>query len=69
MQLVLKPDLKIAASPSLIQRGCVVLIGLDQIRQQAGARWEKMRPSIYAHLECCSARSSGLPTTAPRSTI
>jgi hypothetical protein len=51
MQRILKPELKTAASPALLERGCVVLIGLEQIRDQAGRRWEKMRPSIYAHLE------------------
>jgi len=51
MQRILKPELKIAASAALIQRGCVILIGLDQIRVQAAGRWEKMRASIYAHLE------------------
>jgi hypothetical protein len=51
MQRTLKPELKIAAAPALLQRGCVNVIGLEEIRFEAGLRWEKIRPSIYAHLE------------------
>ena len=48
---MLKPELRIAAAPALLQRGCVNVIGLEEIRFEAGPRWEKIRPSIYAHLE------------------
>lgn len=51
MQRILKPDLKFVASPALLARGCVTVIGLEAIRGEAGARWEKMRPTIYSHLE------------------
>ena len=51
MQRTLKPELKIAAAPALLERGCVNVIGLEEIRFEAGLRWEKIRPSIYAHLE------------------
>jgi hypothetical protein len=51
MHRTLKPGLKTAASAALIERGCVNVIGLDEIKREAGVRWEKMRPSIYSHLE------------------
>ncbi len=51
MQRTLKPELRIAAAPALLQRGCVNVIGLEEIRFEAALRWEKIRPSIYAHLE------------------
>ena len=51
MHRALKPELKVAASAALLQRGCVNVIGLEEIKFEAGPRWEKMRSSIYAHLE------------------
>lgn len=43
--------IRTAASPAMIKRGCVNVVGLDLIKAQAGARWEKMRDAIYARLE------------------
>jgi hypothetical protein len=51
MHRKLKPELKMAASAALLERGCVNVIGLDDIKSEAGARWAKMQPSICAHLE------------------
>lgn len=51
MQAILKPELRIAASPELLARGCVTLIGLQEVRNQAAARWPRMRAAIHAHLE------------------
>lgn len=51
MHRMLKPELKVAASAALLQRGCVNVIGLEEIKFEAGSRWDKMRPSICAHLE------------------
>jgi hypothetical protein len=51
MHRTLRPELKVAASATLLQRGCVNVIGLEEIKFEAGPRWEKMRSSIYAHLE------------------
>jgi hypothetical protein len=51
MQRIIKPELKFVASPALLERGCVIVIGLEAIRDEAGARWDKMRHSIYLNLE------------------
>lgn len=51
MLRIIKPDLKFVASPALLERGCVIVIGLEAIRDEAGARWDKMRHSIYLNLE------------------
>jgi len=51
MQRIIKPELKFVASPALLERGCVVVIGLEAIRNEAGARWDKMRQAIYMNLE------------------
>jgi hypothetical protein len=51
VERVLKPELKIVASPALLSRGCVIVIGLEAIRDQAGSRWERMQTPIHAHLE------------------
>src|SRR6185312_15847786 len=51
MQRILKPELRIAASPALIERGSVIVIGLEAIRDEAGQRWERMRNAIHSHLE------------------
>jgi hypothetical protein len=45
------PILHIAASPDLLQRGCVHLIELDQIKSEIGPRWEKHKESVWAHME------------------
>jgi EAL domain-containing protein (putative c-di-GMP-specific phosphodiesterase class I) len=59
MQRILRPDLRFAASPALLERGCVNLIGLEEIRAGAGPRWEKMQPSICAHLESLLRQTLG----------
>jgi len=46
-----RPEIKAAATPALLQRGCVHVIGLEPIREQAGARWEKIRDGVYLRLE------------------
>jgi hypothetical protein len=51
MQRIIKPELKFVASPALLERGCVIVIGLESIRDEAGARWDKMRNAIYLNLE------------------
>jgi hypothetical protein len=51
MQRILKPELKFAASTVLLERGCVNVIGLEEIKVKAGSRWKKMHQSICAHLE------------------
>jgi hypothetical protein len=51
MGYALKPELKVVASPALLERGCVSIIKLDEIRAEAGPRWEKLRGSVSAHLE------------------
>ncbi len=43
--------LQIAASPALIERGCVQVIGLEEIRDEIGERWEKRKETVWAHLE------------------
>lgn len=46
-----RPDIKAAASPALLERGCVNVIGLEALREKAGTRWPKIRDGIYARLE------------------
>jgi hypothetical protein len=56
---VLNPDLRAAAPEALIRRGCVTVIELDAIKASAGARWEKMRETIYARLEAILRQKLG----------
>jgi len=51
MHHALRPELKVVASPVLLERGCVNVIALDEIKTEAGVRWEKLRSSVSAHLE------------------
>jgi hypothetical protein len=46
-----RPDLKAAASPALLARGCVHVIGLEALRHKAGSLWEKIRAGIHSRLE------------------
>ena len=46
-----QPILQIAAAPALIERGCVQVIGLEEIRDEIGERWEKRKETVWAHLE------------------
>ncbi len=48
---MLTPEIRTAASPQLIARGCVNVISLGLIRTKAGARWNRMRDTIYARLD------------------
>ncbi|MGZ6021042.1 MAG: hypothetical protein ACXWLQ_00410 [Rhizomicrobium sp.] len=56
---VLNPDLKAAAPEALIRRGCVTVIELYAIKASAGARWDKMRETIYARLEAILRQKLG----------
>jgi hypothetical protein len=47
----LDSGLKVAASAALIQRGCVQVIGLSGLKSESGARWDKLKESIWAHME------------------
>jgi hypothetical protein len=57
--LTLGFDLKSMASPALIRRGGVNVIGLEAIRAGTGARWERMRESIYARMEAQLSQKLG----------
>jgi hypothetical protein len=46
-----RSDLKAAASPALLARGCVHVIGLEALRNKAGPLWEKIRAGIHSRLE------------------
>src|SRR5882672_694716 len=46
-----RPDLKAAASPELLKRGCVHVIGLEALRDKAGPLWQKIHAGIYSRLE------------------
>ncbi len=43
------------AEAGLVERGCVVMLGLDAIRERLGARWERRREQVWksamAHIE------------------
>lgn len=54
-----RPELKAAASPALLARGCVNAIGLDGIKAEAGARWEKTRENVTARLEAILRQKLG----------
>jgi hypothetical protein len=45
------PQLRVAASAALLERGCVNVIGLEEIKSETGARWERLKLSIWGHLE------------------
>jgi hypothetical protein len=45
------PMLKVVASPALMERGSVQTIGLEEIQAEIGPRWDKLKDSIWAHLE------------------
>jgi hypothetical protein len=44
-------EFRFAASPALLDRGCVNVIGFGAIREQAGARWPKFREGVISRLE------------------
>ena len=45
------PEVKRTSSALLARSGSSCVIGLGAIKRVAGARWEKMRPSIYQRIE------------------
>jgi hypothetical protein len=51
MQHNFASELKVAASTTLIERGCVQVIGLSGLKSEIGARWDKLKESTWAHLE------------------
>ena len=51
MSYAVNPDLRIAASTALLQRGCVNVIRLDTIKTEAGTRWSKIRDAVCAQME------------------
>jgi hypothetical protein len=51
MQGRANPIIRIAACNELLQRGCVNLIGLGEIKAEVGPRWEKVGASVLAKLE------------------
>ncbi len=53
------PILQIAAAPALIERGCVQVIGLEEIRAEFGERWEKRKETVWAHLETLLSQKLG----------
>ncbi len=51
--------LKIAASAALMERGCVYVIGLDDVRAQMGERWDKRKETVWARLEILLSHKLG----------
>jgi hypothetical protein len=47
----LNPVLKVAASAALMKRGSVQTIGLEEIKAEIGSRWDKLKESIWSHLD------------------
>src|ERR1044071_9044221 len=46
-----RPDIRAAATPSLLERGCVHVIDFGAIRDEAGVRWDKIKEGVHARLE------------------
>ncbi len=44
-------ELRAAASPALLGRGCVKIIGLDAIKRRSGTRWPHICERVYARAE------------------
>jgi hypothetical protein len=44
-------EIKALASPALLERGCVNVIGLEAIKENAGARWPRICSTVYGRLE------------------
>jgi hypothetical protein len=51
LSFALHPELRVAASAALMQRGCVNVIKFDAIKAEAGRRWEKIGGAVAAQLE------------------
>jgi hypothetical protein len=45
------PVLKAAASPDYLAKGCVNVVELGNLKEQAGARWPRIREGVYARIE------------------
>ncbi|MGH9551698.1 MAG: hypothetical protein ACRD3W_20095, partial [Terriglobales bacterium] len=52
-------ELRSAATPQLLERGCVNVIGFDTVKEHAGARWAKLRESVVSRLEGMLRHSLG----------
>lgn len=59
MSALLRPEIRTATAPAFLKRGCVNVIGLDEIRREAGPRWERMRETIYARIEAILRQTLG----------
>ena len=59
MQRILRPEVRIAASAALLQRGCVNVIGLEEIKAKAGPNWLRMRESVCVRMERLLAQKLG----------
>jgi hypothetical protein len=51
LSYALNPELRVAASAALMQRGCVNVIKFDAIKAEAGRRWEKIGGAVATQLE------------------
>jgi len=51
MYYLVQPELRAAAAPALLSRGCVNVIGLEPIKAQAGPRWNKIKDGVHTRLE------------------
>lgn len=45
------PELLVAASPDLLQRGCVYILNLGFMETESGARWPKVQGAVWEHLD------------------
>jgi EAL domain-containing protein (putative c-di-GMP-specific phosphodiesterase class I) len=51
MYSLTRPDIKAAATPSLLDRGCVHVIDFELIRDKAGGRWDKIKEGVHSRLD------------------
>jgi hypothetical protein len=54
-----RPEIKAAATPQLLRRGVVHVIGLEPLRDQAGSGWDTLQTNVHARLETMLRRSLG----------
>jgi hypothetical protein len=54
-----RPEIKAAATPALLARGSVHVIGLEPLREQAGARWDKIQTGVHGRLEAMLRQQLG----------
>jgi len=59
LSALLRPEIRTATAPAFLKRGCVNVIGLDEIQREAGPRWERMRETIYARTEAILRQTLG----------